>query len=111
MTAQMLDFLELKSRVSPVRFRPCPLFIFKMYSTYILISESTGKLYIGQTNNLNARISRHNSNKNFTTKKGPWRLLFSKDFNTRSEAMMYEKKLKSIKKKEYLISKIERNEF
>ena len=100
-----------KSRLVGIRFRPCPLFIFKMYSTYILISESTGKLYIGQTNNLNARISRHNSNKNFTTKnKGPWRLLFSKDFNTRSEAMMYEKKLKSIKRKEYLISKIERNE-
>ncbi|MCE1164283.1 MAG: GIY-YIG nuclease family protein [Bacteroidetes bacterium] len=83
-----------------------------MYSTYILISESTGKLYIGQTNNLNARISRHNSNKNFTTKnKGPWKLLYSKEFNTRSEAMVFEKKLKSIKNKEYIISKVERNEF
>jgi len=81
-----------------------------MYSTYILISESTGKLYIGQTNNLNARISRHNSNRNFTTKnKGPWRLLFSKEFNTRSEAMLYEKKLKSIKNKEYLMSLVDKN--
>jgi putative endonuclease len=60
-----------------------------MYYTYIIQSESTGKLYIGQTNNLQARISKHNSDKNISTKnKGPWVLLFYKEFQTRSEAMI-----------------------
>jgi putative endonuclease len=82
-----------------------------MYYTYITISETTGKLYIGQTNNIESRLKRHNSNKNITTKnKGPWRLLFYKEYDTRSEAMMYEKKLKSIKNKEYLMSKIDKKE-
>ena len=82
-----------------------------MYYTYIIQSESSEKLYIGQTNNLEARIIRHNSSKNFTTKnKGPWKLLFSRDFMTRSEVMIYEKKLKSFKSKEYLINKINNKE-
>jgi putative endonuclease len=82
-----------------------------MFYTYVLISESTRKLYIGQTNNLDGRINRHNRDKNFTTKnKGPWKLLFHREFNTRSEAMIYEKKLKLYKSKEYLIDKINKNE-
>ncbi|MBZ0201863.1 MAG: GIY-YIG nuclease family protein [Ignavibacteria bacterium] len=31
------------------------------YYTYIIQSESTGKLYIGQTNNLHNRLLQHNS--------------------------------------------------
>ena len=78
-----------------------------MYYTYILQSETTGKLYIGQTNHLETRITRHNSNKNFTTKnKGPWILLYSKEFKTRGEAMKHEKELKSLKNKEYILNKI-----
>jgi len=82
-----------------------------MYHTYIIQSETTEKIYIGQTNNLVTRISRHNSNKNFTTKnKGPWKLLFSRNFETRSEAMMFEKKLKSIKNKNYILKLINNKE-
>lgn len=82
-----------------------------MYYTYILQSESSGKLYIGQTNHLESRVNRHNSNKNFTTKnKGPWDLIFHKEFESRSEAMIYEKKLKAFKSKEYLLDKINKNE-
>ena len=82
-----------------------------MYYTYILQSESTGKLYIGQTNNLQARIIKHNSDKNFSTKnKGPWVLLFYKEYQTRSEAMLFEKELKSYKSKNFIIEKINKNE-
>jgi putative endonuclease len=78
-----------------------------MYYTYIIISESTGKFYIGQTNNIQARLSRHNSSKNFSTKnRGPWKLIFTKEFPTRAEAMKYEKYLKSLKNKEYILKKI-----
>jgi putative endonuclease len=82
-----------------------------MYYTYIIQSETTEKLYIGQTNNLQARINRHNSDKNFTTKnKSPWKLLYSKEFETRSEAMNYKKELKSIKNKNYSLKLISKQE-
>ena len=70
------------------------------YYTYILQSESNGQLYIGQTNNLEDRIERHNKNRNRYTKgRGPWNIIFSKEFATRSEAMALELQLKSWKNK------------
>jgi putative endonuclease len=68
------------------------------YYTYILESQSTGKLYIGQTNNLSDRLERHNSGRNKYTKgKGPWILLYSVTFETRAEAVTLEGQLKSWK--------------
>jgi len=82
-----------------------------MYYTYILISEKTQKLYIGQTNNLDARVRRHNIGKNFSTKnRGPWKLIFSQEFENRNEAMKFEKYLKSLKNREYILEKISNND-
>jgi putative endonuclease len=74
-----------------------------MFYTYILQSEKDGRLYIGQTSNLEDRLLRHNQNRNISTKnKGPWIVLWSKKWETRSEAMKLEIYLKSLKNKEYL---------
>src|SRR5687768_9858485 len=71
-------------------------FYLHMFHLYILESETSGRLYIGQTNDLQDRIHRHNSNQNLSTKnKGPWKLLFSAGFESRSEAVLLERKLKS----------------
>ena len=79
------------------------------YSTYILESESTGKLYIGQTSDLEKRIERHNSGgSRYTKGKGPWKLLFSVSFETRSEAMMFEKKLKNYRNRDRILAWIEK---
>jgi putative endonuclease len=68
---------------------------------------SNEKLFIGRTNNLHARICSHNSDKYFTTKnKDPWKLIFSRGFESRSEAMKVEKDLKSIKDKNYILKLI-----
>lgn len=70
--------------------------------TYILKNQK-GDLYIGQTNNLFERIERHNKNRVASTKKkGPWEIVWRKVFNTKSEAMKYERYLKSLKNKKYL---------
>jgi putative endonuclease len=80
-----------------------------MYYTYIIQSESTGKLYIGLTNNIEARLIKHKSNKNFNAKhKGPWKLLFSQKFIARSDAVELEKKFKSYKFKAYVLDEIKR---
>ncbi|MCZ8215524.1 MAG: GIY-YIG nuclease family protein [Cyclobacteriaceae bacterium] len=38
------------------------------YHCYILVSDSSGKLYIGQTNDLSDRIRRHNEGYNLATR-------------------------------------------
>jgi putative endonuclease len=69
---------------------------FMGFFCYILESESS--LYIGQTNDVVDRLSRHNAGLNLSTRnRGPWKLLFSKRFESRSEAMACERKLKSLK--------------
>ena len=69
-----------------------------MYYTYIIESETTKKLYIGQTNDINDRLYRHNANQNLATKKkGPWKLLYFKEFQSRAEAVQLERKLKAWK--------------
>ena len=74
-----------------------------MFFTYVLVNYLTRKIYVGQTNNLENRIDRHNGklpNKKtsftFKNKKdGEWKLLYKEEFDTRSKAMIKEKELKS----------------
>lgn len=77
-----------------------------MYCVYVL-TNSTGIYYIGYTSNLVIRLSWHNSDKSrYTKNKGPWRVIFQKPFNTKSEAIKYKKYLKSLKNKKYLQNNI-----
>ena len=67
------------------------------YFVYVLKSVSSGKHYTGQTMDVQRRIIEHNEGTlgKFTKNKGPWNLIFSKEFDSRAEAMRYEKYLKS----------------
>ena len=69
------------------------------YWVYILRNKSTGKLYTGQTSDIEARLERHNSEfgKDRYTRKqeGAWELLYSEKFETRNAAMRRERFLKS----------------
>ena len=72
-----------------------------MYFVYILRTPSN-TLYIGQTNNLNRRISEHNLNKNKSAKylrgKTPAKLIYVEKYSTLQEAMKREWQLKKWKK-------------
>ena len=66
------------------------------YYTYIIFSESTGRYYIGHTHDLTNRLFEHNSGETKSNKAGiPWMLMWSMKFESRSEAMAIEKKIKS----------------
>lgn len=68
------------------------------YSVYI-IKNSDGKIYIGYSANLLARLKSHNEGRSFYTKnKGPWRLIHQENFESRAEAMRREKFLKKTKR-------------
>ncbi|SEJ34790.1 GIY-YIG nuclease family protein [Flavobacterium terrigena] len=76
-----------------------------MFCVYILYSLSKGKYYIGQTNNMEDRLRRHNSGYSLSTKNGiPWELITSFSLPNRSDAIILEKKIKAYGAKRYLIS-------
>jgi len=71
-----------------------------MYWVYVLVNKQVGKRYIGHTSDLQRRLNEHNgsseNNKRFTGKGlGQWELVYSEEYETRSEAMKKEKWLKS----------------
>jgi len=66
--------------------------------TYILQSKTTGKYYIGSTNNKEKRVNEHNIGKNKSTRnKGPWETVYYEEFSSRMEARRRELKIKSYK--------------
>jgi putative endonuclease len=76
-----------------------------MFWVYILYSEKLRKFYIGQTENLENRLSYHNDNlrNRIWTKRGiPWELIAKKEFASRAESMKMESFIKRMKNKEYL---------
>ena len=71
-----------------------------MYWVYILYSDRIGRFYIGQTNNLENRLARHNDakRKKLWTHRGiPWTMVAAIPFHDRASAMRDEKRLKSMK--------------
>lgn len=69
-----------------------------MFCTYILQSDKTGKYYIGSTENLDARIKRHNEGRNKSTKSDrPWRIVYKETFPVKQDAYRREMEIKSYK--------------
>jgi len=74
---------------------------------YIIQSQTKGILYKGCTSSIEKRLFEHNNNLGrFTKGKGPWKLVFLKEFETKKEALIYERKIKKANS-EYLKSLIE----
>ena len=74
-----------------------------MYYTYIL--ECADKtLYCGYTNDIAARVRTHNLGlgAKYTKARLPVRLVYSEEYQTRSEAMSREAKIKMLKREEKL---------
>ena len=65
-----------------------------MFYVYVLRNPS-GRLYIGQTDNLDKRVKRHQiGGVRWTSAHGPWELAYNETYSTRSEAMRRERVLK-----------------
>ncbi|MFA5777652.1 MAG: GIY-YIG nuclease family protein [Parcubacteria group bacterium] len=79
-----------------------------MYTTYV-IKNNKNKKYTGSTENLEDRLRMHNDINpekakfhRTTYNNGPWKILFQKDFNSRKEALEFERFLKTGKGREWL---------
>ncbi len=63
-----------------------------MHFVYIIESESTGELYIGQTAEPDKRLDDHNRGASpYTKNKATWKRIHLSQFETSSEAIIFEK--------------------
>jgi putative endonuclease len=62
---------------------------------YILRSASTGRYYVGSSNDLKRRVSEHVRSHSLATRgRGPWKLVYEEPFDTLLEARRREFKIK-----------------
>jgi len=74
-----------------------------MFYAYIIYSESTDKYYVGHTHDLDLRLQRHNDGWTRSTKFGiPWKLVYSEEYETKSEAIKREYEIKRKKRRKYI---------
>jgi putative endonuclease len=74
------------------------------YIVYILFSEKFDRYYIGQTQDIEARIIRHNAGSVLSTKPYlPWEVRCTIYKVTRSEAIKLERKLKNLNRERLLL--------
>jgi len=67
------------------------------FSVYVLKSESGSRSYIGHSKDLLKRICEHNIGKSKATRgKGPWKLVYSEEYKSRSDASKREKYFKTV---------------
>jgi putative endonuclease len=68
-----------------------------MYFVYILFSVSSGKTYVGFTNNVERRLQEHNftETSGFTLRYRPWTLIRTEQFDTKQLAMTRERFFKT----------------
>ena len=65
------------------------------FHTYILVSDEYYH-YTGHSSDLDIRLERHRQKTTHFTKRGTnWKIIYTKEFPTRAEAMKHEKWLKS----------------
>ena len=63
--------------------------------------------YVGQSNDLDYRVSKHNDGfSKYTSSKMPWRLVYFEMFETRKEALQREKEIKRMKSNKYILQLI-----
>ncbi len=73
------------------------------YYTYIIESITNKRWYIGHTNDIDRRLSEHNSGQNKSTKgKGPWKLIFLRSFDNNLDANRFELRLKRFRNKKFI---------
>ncbi len=74
-----------------------------MWFIYIIYSEKIDRYYVGITENLDWRLERHNNGWGKYTKRGiPWKIVYTEECDTKSEALKREKEIKRKKSRTYI---------
>ncbi|MCF8247582.1 MAG: GIY-YIG nuclease family protein [Saprospiraceae bacterium] len=66
-----------------------------------------GSFYVGYTQDLAQRLEKHNTaKKGYTATKQPWQLVYSEEFDSKTDAMKREKFLKAQKNRDFYLKLI-----
>ena len=80
-----------------------------MWKVYIIYSENIDRYYTGITDDIEWRLERHNLGWGRYTKRGiPWVVVYTEDYNTKSEALNREREIKGRKSRSYIESLIKK---
>ncbi len=75
---------------------------------YILYSQTRDRYYIGSTADTKKRLLRHNAGATPSTKSGrPWKIVYTKEFDSKTDALKFENFLKRMKSRELIESLVE----
>jgi putative endonuclease len=68
-----------------------------MYFTYVIFSGKFNKIYIGSSSDPQSRLLSHNDprNKGWTKRYQPWELVYTEQFDNKTDGLRREKQLKS----------------
>ena len=76
------------------------MFYTMLYYVYIIESLVDGTYYKGSTQNPLVRLERHNNRESkYTSKKVPWKLVYVRKFETKTDALKEELRLKKTNRK------------
>ena len=76
-----------------------------MYTVYAIYNNKHKKIYIDQTEDLASRLRLHNNHsfKGYTSRfDGEWQLIYSEEVDTRQQALIREKQLKSYQGRQFI---------
>ena len=74
---------------------------------YIIYSEKRDRYYIGYTGDLETRVEKHNLGATRSTRSGiPWILVYSEEFENKSDVIKRELAIKRKKSRKYIVSLI-----
>ena len=97
----MQVWVQLPSRVPGLNILLGPFYC--MYFVYILYSKDFDRYYVGQCENLDARLKRHNNKAVSSTKAySPWQMIYTETFSTRALAYQRESEIKKKKSRKYI---------
>ncbi len=79
-----------------------------MYTVYVLHSKSFNKIYIGYTSDIEQRLISHNhpGNKGWTKRFAPWILVYSEQYDSKTNAIAREKQLKEHRGRDFIWEKV-----
>ena len=65
------------------------------FYVYVIQSEKDGSFYRGMTVDIAQRLCAHNEGQSgYTSRKGPWKLVYYEEYFTRGEAVKRERRIK-----------------
>ena len=76
---------------------------------YILYSTSKDRFYVGSTSEVEQRLKRHNAGATPSTKPGkPWKVVYTKQFDSKTDALKFEKYIKRMKSTRFISTLIQK---